>query len=115
MLRLSSSSARRTPDRSAARGRAQAYYSFLLESAWRSSETNVSAWLQQWGTQRCGGPSDSARRAWALLAETVYADSKADVYEHHMAYCPTTMPQGSGCASLCTLVAHWLHSDGGTS
>ena len=83
----------------------QAYYSFLLESAWRSSKTNVSAWLQQWGTQRCGGPSDSARRAWALLAETVYADDTADVYEHHMAYCPTTMPQGSGCASLCTLLA----------
>ena len=26
----------------------------------------------------------------------VLADSPAQIYEHHMAYCPTTMPQGSG-------------------
>lgn len=72
------------------------YYSFILESAWRSEKVNTTEWLQQWGTQRCGAESAAAREAWALLASTVYADSQAAVYEHHMGYCPTTMPDGSG-------------------
>lgn len=68
----------------------------MLESAWRSQKVNVSDWLQAWGVQRCGRDHPKVRQAWSLLANTVYADSKASVYEHHMAYCPTTMPQGSG-------------------
>jgi alpha-N-acetylglucosaminidase len=73
-----------------------AYYSFLLESAWRSAPVNTTVWLQDWGVQRCGRESEKVRQAWAILAETVYADSQAQVYEHHMGYCPTTMPEGSG-------------------
>ena len=61
-----------------------AYYSFLLESAWRSEPINVSAWLQQWGIRRCGRASEKVKRAWAILADTVYADSHAAIYEHHM-------------------------------
>jgi alpha-N-acetylglucosaminidase len=56
-----------------------AYYSFLLESAWRSERVNTTAWLQRWGTQRCGAESAAARAAWALLAATVYADSKVAI------------------------------------
>jgi alpha-N-acetylglucosaminidase len=73
-----------------------AYYSFLLESAWRTTPIDTAEWLEQWGVQRCGGESVAARKAWALLARTVYANASAATYEHHMAYCPTTMPQGSG-------------------
>jgi hypothetical protein len=62
-----------------------AYYSFMLESAWRSKQVNVSEWLQSWGVQRCGRDLPKVRQAWALLARTVYADSKAAIYEHHMA------------------------------
>lgn len=73
-----------------------AYYSFLLETAWRSKPVNTTAWLQHWGRQRCGHESDKVAQAWGILANTVYADAGAQVYEHHMAYCPTTMPEGSG-------------------
>lgn len=73
-----------------------AYYSFLLETAWRSKPVNTTAWLQHWGLQRCGRESDKVAQAWSILANTVYADASAQVYEHHMGYCPTTMPEGSG-------------------
>ena len=73
------------------------YWQLLLDSAWRSQPlADVSSFLQSWGARRCGGPpgkdgSWKARQAWALLAETVYAGSAAQHYEHHMAYCPTSI------------------------
>jgi hypothetical protein len=74
-----------------------AYYTFLLEQAWRAQPLpNVSTWLQAWGVQRCGRDSPRVRQAWAILAETVYAPASEQIYEHHMGYCPTTMPEGSG-------------------
>lgn len=77
-----------------------AYFHYLLASAWRSEEStkplNASSWLESWAIQRCGRYSANAVKAWRLLGETVYAHSSKQNYEHHMAYCPTTMPQGSG-------------------
>ena len=81
------------------------YYTFLLDGAWRSSTADVGGWLDSWAVQRCGQKSELASQAWKLLGSTVYADAPAQTYEHHMAYCPTTMPFGSGwdkqvCQSL---------------
>ena len=101
-----------------------AYYTLLLESAWRTDASvtagtstietttdatalatttpsipipvNVSLWVKDWARQRCGRFSKSADQAWALLQQTVYAHSPTQTYEHHMKYCPTTMPYGSG-------------------
>jgi len=57
---------------------------------------NATAWLETWADMRCGKVSQYARQAWLLLGETVYKHDSAQDYEHHVAYCPTTMPQGSG-------------------
>ena len=74
-----------------------AYYSFLLESAWRSTPiSNVSTWLSSWGIRRCGRESAKVRKAWEILSMTVYVDSNLTHYEHHTSYCPSTMPYGSG-------------------
>jgi alpha-N-acetylglucosaminidase len=73
-----------------------AYWGSLLDGAWRRGAGNATSYLQQWGERRCGRQSAKAAEAWAILARTVYADAKDQVYEHHMAYCPTTMPDGSG-------------------
>ena len=91
-----------------------AYFAYLLEGAWRTVKQNTSEWLQDWGARRCAGGAGaggvhtasvaaaagsaaaSARAGWALLAETVYKNDAKQIYEHHMGYCPTTMPLGSG-------------------
>ena len=74
-----------------------AYYSFLLESAWRSTPiSNVSTWLSDWGIRRCGRESAKVRKAWEILSMTVYVDSNLTHFEHHTSYCPSTMPYGSG-------------------
>merc|ERR1712194_485638 len=72
-----------------------AYWQLLIDSAWRSEPLNVSSSLQSWGAHRCGQDSPSAKAAWALLGQTVYASTPAQHYEHHMAYCPTTIIGGS--------------------
>eukprot|EP00041_Stephanoeca_diplocostata_P021284 m.492801 g.492801 ORF g.492801 m.492801 type:complete len:897 (+) comp21786_c0_seq2:46-2736(+) len=74
-----------------------AYYTFMLDSAWRNATVNVTEWLRKWSVQRCGRYSDNAAHAWDILAMTVYGHAPQQTYEHHMAYCPTTMPvDGSG-------------------
>eukprot|EP00040_Diaphanoeca_grandis_P012322 m.62506 g.62506 ORF g.62506 m.62506 type:complete len:871 (+) comp23167_c0_seq2:160-2772(+) len=74
-----------------------AYYHLLLDTAWRSTTINVSTYLASWADQRCGvaGVQD-VRDAWAILGNTVYSNNDAQSYEHHMGYCPTSMPEGSG-------------------
>ena len=32
-----------------------AYYTFVLDSAWRQGPVNLSDWLGAWGRKRCGG------------------------------------------------------------
>eukprot|EP00039_Didymoeca_costata_P009204 m.121502 g.121502 ORF g.121502 m.121502 type:complete len:868 (-) comp14399_c0_seq4:356-2959(-) len=71
------------------------YYTKLFDSAWTPTD-NTSTYLQKWSTQRCGKESDNAAQAWALLGNTVYKHDNAQTFEHHMKYCPTTMPGGSG-------------------
>jgi alpha-N-acetylglucosaminidase len=51
-----------------------AYYTFILDAAWRKTTVNVSDWLGEWSRQRCGAVSQSAQTAWELLGQTVYAD-----------------------------------------
>ena len=69
----------------------------MFDMAWTSTTVDTGAWLDDWAVQRCGGPDAAdAIAAWRLLAATVYADRSGEVYEHHMAYCPTWMPDGSG-------------------
>lgn len=67
---------------------AQAYYSFMLESAWRDTELNVTTWLEQWGNQRCGKGSAKAVQAWGLLAATVYGETffpaSCECFVHHV-------------------------------
>ena len=48
-----------------------AYYSFLLETAWRSEPVNTTMWLQDWGVQRCGRDSAKVKQAWGILSKTV--------------------------------------------
>lgn len=72
------------------------YYTMVLDTAWRQAEVDTNQWLQKWGVQRCGADSDKVKRAWSLLADTVYKNSSAQTFEHHMKYCTTTMPGGSG-------------------
>ena len=57
---------------------------------------DVAAWLDGWSAQRCGRKAASASKAWAALLNTVYKNSSKQIYEHHMKYCPSTIPDGAG-------------------
>jgi alpha-N-acetylglucosaminidase len=45
-----------------------AYFDFVLDSAWRNSTVDVTAYLQDWGVRRCGREDPRVRQAYALLA-----------------------------------------------
>ncbi len=71
-----------------------AYWQLLLDTAWHKEPINVTSWLQGWAAQRCGGQSAKAERAWQILGQSVYAHAPQQTYEHHMAYCPTSLLGG---------------------
>jgi hypothetical protein len=73
----------------------------VLQQAWRGEPADVAQYLRSWARQRCGRASGKAEAAWQALGRTVYASDKAQTYEHHMKYCPTTMPEGSNWDKVC--------------
>ena len=54
---------------------------------------DVAGFMENWSWQRCGHKAESASKAWAALLTTVYKNSGAQIYEHHMKYCPSTARQ----------------------
>lgn len=84
------------------------YYSLVFDAAWSSAGEpfSVSEFVAHWADQRCERRAASALAAWTALMDTVYKDSGEQVYEHHMKYCPSTAPDGSGWDKPTTVNAY---------
>ena len=69
-----------------------AYWDYVLGTTWQNGTSqDVSSFLSDWGVRRCGREHAGVRKAWALLAATVFRANQSN-YEHHLAYCPSAMP-----------------------
>jgi hypothetical protein len=87
-----------------------AYYTMVLESAWRKEAVDLPTWFSDWSRQRCGKASQSAEKAWKLLGmNTVYAHAPQQVrYPHLSIYtrhaslsrAPSTYPPRTPLADL---------------
>jgi len=72
-----------------------AYWEFVLSMAYKGgTDADPADFLADWGVRRCGHEDQRVRRAWQLLAATVFRSNQTN-YEHHLVYCPTAMPLSS--------------------
>ena len=71
----------------------------LWEHAGRSEDEglNTTAYLVQWGTQRCGKPLPAVQQAWVLLANTTYRPGTKPALGHR--YCSNVNPSNNAWAN----------------
>lgn len=47
-------------------------FEFMTEMTWRTQSVDLDRWIDQYSERRYGKPSDTTRKAWALLLKSVY-------------------------------------------
>lgn len=51
-------------------------YDFIYSRAWNNDTVNIGSWLSNWAERRYGMHDDRIKKAWNLLAESVYARTR---------------------------------------